>query len=216
MLQVHWNNKNIAEIYDLSIEEAFNFFTEEKQITKIVSLMLQLGLGYIKLGQPSNTLSGGEAQRIKLTKHFAKQSKKTLLLLEEPSIGLHQKNVRQLLKALHELKKQTAGIICFENHPLFKASCDTLVNNALIAEKQEFKEVKDQRRDTISVKGARTHYLKDLDIDFPKNQLSVITGISGSGKSSLVIDTLHGFGLQEMTKQFSSYQQSRVGREFSV
>ncbi|MCB7480557.1 AAA family ATPase [Christiangramia sediminis] len=214
VLQVHWNNKTIAEIYDLSIEEAFDFFNEEKQITKILSLMLQLGLGYVKLGQPSNTLSGGEAQRIKLTKHFAKQSKKTLLLLEEPSIGLHQQNVRQLIKAMHELKKQTAGIICFENHPLFNASCDTQVKNALKADKQEFKEVNDQLRDRISIKGARTHYLKDLDIDFPKNQLSVITGISGSGKSSLVIDTLHGFGLQEMTKQFSSYQQSRVGVNF--
>lgn len=214
VLQVHWNNKNIAEIYDLSISEAFEFFSQEKQITKILPLMLQLGLGYIKLGQPSNTLSGGEAQRIKLTKHFARQSKKTLLLLEEPSIGLHQQNVRQLIKALHELKKQTAGIICFENHPLFSTSCDILVQNALKAGSLNLKEPMDQRRDTISVKGARTHYLKDLDINFPKNQLSVITGISGSGKSSLVIDTLHGSGLQEMTKQFSSYQQSRVGVNF--
>ncbi len=120
VLQVHWNNRNIADIYNLSIEEAFDFFSEEKKITRILSLMLQLGLGYINLGQPSNTLSGGEAQRIKLTKHFAKQSKKTLLLLEEPSIGLHQQNVRQLLKALHQLKKQTAGILCFENNRLFQ------------------------------------------------------------------------------------------------
>jgi len=214
VLQVHWNNKNIAKIYDLSIEEAFDFFSEEKKITKILSLMLQLGLGYIKLGQPSNTLSGGEAQRIKLTKHFAKQSKKTLLLLEEPSIGLHQQNVRQLLKALHQLKKQTAGIVCFENHPLFQSSCDTMVDNAQRVELIDLKETADQRRDTISIKGARTHHLKDLDIDLPKNQLSVITGISGSGKSSLLIDSLHGFGLQEMTKQFSSYQQSRVGVNF--
>ena len=59
--------------------------------------MQQLGLGYLKLGQASNTLSGGEAQRIKLTKHFAKSAKKTLLLLEEPSIGLHQQNVEQYL-----------------------------------------------------------------------------------------------------------------------
>ncbi|WP_372920498.1 AAA family ATPase, partial [Salegentibacter sp.] len=214
VLQVHWNNKNIAEIYNLSITEAYDFFADEKKITKILSLMLQLGLGYIKLGQPSNILSGGEAQRIKLTKHFAKQSKKTLLLLEEPSIGLHQQNVRQLLKALHQLKEQTAGIICFENHPLFQSSCDTLVNNAIKAQALDLEEAPDQRRDTISVKGARTHYLKDLDIDLPKNQLSVITGISGSGKSSLVIDTIHGYGLQEMTKQFSSYQQSRVGVNF--
>lgn len=214
VFRVHWNNKNIADIYNLSIEEAFEFFSEEKQIKAILSLMLQLGLGYIKLGQPSNTLSGGEAQRIKLTKYFAKPSQKTILLLEEPSIGLHQQNVRQLIAALHELKKQTAGIICFENHPLFQSDCDTLVDNAQKAEPLDLKDLEDQKTDQISIKGARTHYLKDLYLNFPKNQLSVITGISGSGKSSLVIDTLHGYGLQEMTKQFSSYQQSRVGVNF--
>jgi len=214
VLRVHWNDKNIADIYNLSIEEAFEFFEEENQITSILSLMLQLGLGYIKLGQPSNTLSGGEAQRIKLTKHFAKPSKKTILLLEEPSIGLHQQNVNQLLAALHELKKQTAGIICFENHPLFQSDCDTLVDNAQKAETLDLKDLEDQKTEQISIRGARTHYLKDLYFNFPKNQLSVVTGISGSGKSSLVIDTLHGYGLQEMTKQFSSYQQSRVGVNF--
>lgn len=109
--------------------------------------MLQLGLGYIKLGQPSNTLSGGEAQRIKLTKHFAKKSKKTLLLLEEPSIGLHQQNVRQLLDALHELKEQTAGIICFENHALFQTGCDTLVDNALEMQAVEIQEEPNQQRE---------------------------------------------------------------------
>ncbi len=214
VLRVHWNNKNIADIYNLSIEEASEFFSDEKQLTAILSLMLQLGLGYIKLGQPSNTLSGGEAQRIKLTKHFTKQSKKTLLLLEEPSIGLHQQNVRQLLAALHQLKKHTAGIICFENHPLFQSDCDVLVANALQPEQVDLKEIKDQNTDQISIVGARTHYLKNLDVNLPKKQLSVVTGISGSGKSSLVIDTLHGYGLKEMTKQFSAYQQSRVGVNF--
>lgn len=216
VLQVRWNNRSIAEIYDLSTAEALDFFAEEKQITKILSLMLKLGLRYLKLGQPSNTLSGGEAQRIKLTKHFAKQSKKTLLIMEEPSIGLHQKNVRQLLDALHELKKQTAGIICFENHPLFQGSCDILVENGLKVQSPDRGEIVDQHRDKISIKGARTHYLKDLEMEFPKNKLSVVTGISGSGKSSLVIDTLHGYGLQEMTKQFSAYQQSRVGVNFQL
>ncbi len=216
VLQVHWNHKNIAAIYELSIEEAAEFFSEEKQLTKILDLMLQLGLGYIKLGQPSNTLSGGEAQRIKLTKHFAKQSKKTLLVLEEPGIGLHRQNVRQLLKALHQLKSQTAGILCFEQHPLFQASCDTLVDNAIKAQAADLKEPAAQPRDIISIRGARTHHLKDLDLDLPKNKLSVITGISGSGKSSLGIDTLHGFGLQEMTKQFSAYQRSRTGVNFQL
>ena len=214
VLRIHWNNKNISDIYNLSIEEAYDFFSSEKKIVEILSLMLQLGLGYIKLGQPSNTLSGGEAQRIKLTKHFAKQSKKTLLLLEEPSIGLHHHNVKLLLKALHQLKKQTAGIICFENHPLFQEACDTLVENSLNTKSLEVKEEPKQQKDAIFITGARTHHLKDVTLNLPKNQLSVITGISGSGKSSLVINTLHGYGLQQMSKQFSSYQQSRVGAHF--
>ncbi|HLV43185.1 MAG TPA: hypothetical protein VKY37_12965, partial [Brumimicrobium sp.] len=107
VLCVQWNNKNIAEIYDLSIGEAIKFFDTEKKITEVLSLMIQLGLGYIKLGQPSNTLSGGEAQRIKLTKYFAKKSTQTVLILEEPSIGLHYQNVQQLIEALHQLKTQT-------------------------------------------------------------------------------------------------------------
>ncbi|MUP45968.1 ATP-binding cassette domain-containing protein [Gramella sp. BOM4] len=214
VLKVHWKGRNIAEIYDLSIEEAFEFFSEENKITKILSLMLEMGLGYIKLGQPSNTLSGGEAQRIKLTKHFAKQSKKTLLILEEPSIGLHQQNLRQLISALQELKKQTAGIICFENHRLFQKASDKWVDNSLKAERSDIKKPVVQQRDHIEIKGARTHHLKDLELKFPKNKLSVVTGISGSGKSSLVIDTLHGYGLQEMSKQFSAYEQSRVGVNF--
>jgi excinuclease ABC subunit A len=214
VLQVHWQEKTIADIYHLSIEAAYAFFSKEKSLRDILSLMLQLGLGYIKLGQPSNTLSGGEAQRIKLTKHFAKQSKKTFLLLEEPSIGLHQQNVSQLMDALHQLKKQTAGIICFENHPLFQAASDIWVDNASAAQVLELAEVPMQDREQITISGARTHHLKDLDLKLPKQKLTVVTGISGSGKSSLVIDTLHGFGLQEMTKQFSSYQQSRVGVNF--
>lgn len=216
VLQVHWNNKNIAAIYNLSIAEAYEFFVGENKITEILSLMLQMGLGYIKLGQPSNTLSGGEAQRIKLTKHFAKKSKKTLLVLKEPSIGLHYQNVEQLLDALHQLKNQTAGIICFENHSLFQLAAGSLVENALKAKSVDVKEEPKQARDKIAITGARTHSLKDLNLELPKHQLTVVTGISGSGKSSLVIDTLHGYGLQEMAKQFSSYQQSRVGVNFQL
>jgi len=216
VLQVQWNDRNIAEIYNLSMEEALVFFSSERSIVEILSLMLQLGLGYIKLGQPSNTLSGGEAQRIKLTKHFAKKSKNSFLLLEEPSIGLHHENVSQLLEALQQLKEQTAGIICIENHQLFQSACDILVENSLSAEAHDYKNEPRQDRDSIEISGARTHHLKDLNLKIPKHQLSVITGISGSGKSSLVIDTLHGFGLQEMTKQFSAYQQSRVGVNFQL
>ena len=211
VLTVKWNGKNIADIYELSIEAAHDFFATERKIEKILALMIQLGLGYIKLGQPSNTLSGGEAQRIKLTKHFAKKTMQTLLLLEEPSIGLHYKNVQQLLDALEQLKHETAGIICFENHQLFQQQCDILLDNEEKAPNEAPEIIDNQEHEKIVIRGANTHHLKNLDLELPKFKLSVVTGISGSGKSSLVIDTLHGYGQQEMSKQFSSYQQSRVG-----
>ena len=214
VLRAYWNHKNIAEIYDLSIAEAYDFFRHEKKLSGILALMLRLGLGYIKLGQPSNTLSGGEAQRIKLTKHFAKPAKQTVLLLEEPSIGLHRQNVVQLLEALHQLKHETSGIVCFENHALFQSGCDVWVNNAESIAAVSERIPQQSATDAIRIKGARTHVLKDIDMTLPKQQLTVVTGISGSGKSSLVIDTLHGYGLQEMSKQFSSYQQNRVGIDY--
>ncbi|MDX1447222.1 ATP-binding cassette domain-containing protein, partial [Lishizhenia sp.] len=211
VLQVSWKEKNIADIYDLSVRQALSFFEGESKLVSILSLMNNLGLGYLKLGQPSNTLSGGEAQRIKLTKYFAKSSQRTLLFLEEPSIGLHHQNVKELIAALHQLKAKTAGIICFENHPLFQSRADVFVENARAVEREVLPELKPEDKKYIHIKGARTHFLKDVNVSFPKYKISAVTGISGSGKSSLLIDTLHAYGMQEMTQQFSSYEQGRVG-----
>lgn len=214
VLKAQWKGKNIAEIYNLSIREAVGFFEGEKVIEPTLQLMIQLGLGYLQLGQPSNTLSGGEAQRIKLAKHFAKKSLKTLLILREPSIGLHYENLKELISALHQLKRQTAGIICFDNHPLLQREVDYRVENSV---SEIFSDIPIQpitQSDSIIVKGAQTHSLKNITVEFRKGQLSVVTGVSGSGKTSLVIDTIHGFGLSQMTQQFSNYQQSRVGVNF--
>ncbi|WP_026915815.1 excinuclease ABC subunit A [Christiangramia portivictoriae] len=216
VLEVRWNGKNIADIYDLSIREAIEFFEAESKILTILRLMQDLGLDYLKLGQPSNTLSGGEAQRIKLTKHFAKPSKDNILILEEPSIGLHQRNVGQLITALHKLKEQTAGIVCIENHELFKQHADAFFNNSEDILETSIPAPEFQRTDEIRILGARTHYLKNLDLVLQKSALITVTGISGSGKSSLLIDTLHAYGMQEMTRQFSAYQQSRVGVNFQM
>ncbi|SFT68824.1 excinuclease ABC, A subunit [Lishizhenia tianjinensis] len=213
VFEVTWEGKNSAEIYNLSVKEALDFFATESKIVSILQLMNKLGLGYLKLGQPSNTLSGGEAQRIKLTKYFAKSSKQTLLILEEPSIGLHHQNVKELVQALHQLKAKTAGIVCFENHSLFQSEADVFVDNAPKVEEEEIEIPVKEPQNEILIQGARTHFLKDVNISFPKHKLSAVTGISGSGKSSLLIDTLHAYGMQEMTQQFSSYEQGRVGAQ---
>jgi len=216
VLEIIWNGKNIANIYDLTVLEAIQFFHAEQKILSILLLMKDLGLDYVKLGQPSNTLSGGEAQRIKLTKHFAKPSRKTVLLLEEPSIGLHQQNVRQLIKALHALKHNTAGIICFESHHLFRDHANVYIAKPIDLKDDKEPALTSKQTGEIRIQGARTHYLKNIDLELQKNSLTAVTGISGSGKSSLLIDTIHAYGMQEMTKQFSAYQQSRVGVNFQM
>lgn len=214
VLQVLWEGKNIADIYNLSIESAYAFLKKEVKLSKPLALMHQLGLGYLKLGQASNTLSGGEAQRIKLSKHFAKSSLKTLLVMEEPSIGLHQQNVQELLLALHQLKEECAGIVCFENHQLFQGQADALLDNTIKTTWEPTKSLEDQAANSIKIRGARTYNLKNIDLELPKGKLTVVSGVSGSGKSSLIIDTLNGYGQQELSKQFSSYQNARLGSDY--
>jgi excinuclease ABC subunit A len=103
-LEIIYKNKCISDILDMSIEDACLFFRNIPKIERTLRVLLEVGLGYIKLGQSSTSLSGGEAQRIKLAAELSKQATgKTLYILDEPTTGLHFADIQHLLKILHRL-----------------------------------------------------------------------------------------------------------------
>ncbi len=115
-LEIAWRGKNIAEILSLTIEEAVEFFRELPQILAPLKTLNDLGLGYMQLDQPAHTLSGGEAQRIKLAAELGNPSPlPTLYLLDEPTTGLHFSDISRLLTALFRLRKKGHTILCIEH-----------------------------------------------------------------------------------------------------
>ena len=115
-LDVRYLGKTIAEVLDLSVAEAAEMFSNHRKISRILETLLSVGLGYIKLGQPSTTLSGGEAQRIKLASELQRPSKgHTLYVLDEPSTGLHMKDVGLLIDALQRLIERGHSVLVVEH-----------------------------------------------------------------------------------------------------
>jgi len=116
-LEVKQDGKTIADVLDMSVEEALGFFSEVPGIRKILQLLMDVGLSYIKLGQSATTLSGGEAQRIKLAKELSKRSTgKTLYILDEPTTGLHFQDIDLLLKVLHRLVDEGNSMVIIEHN----------------------------------------------------------------------------------------------------
>lgn len=115
-LEIRFNGKNIADILDLSVAEATVFFAHFSRISKRLQLMCDVGLGYIKLGQSATTLSGGEAQRVKLVNELAKRGNKTLYILDEPTTGLHTDDVAKLVTVLNRLVDQGNSVIVIEHN----------------------------------------------------------------------------------------------------
>ena len=116
-LEVKFKNKNIADILDMTVEEAEIFFSAVPSIREKMVALNRVGLGYIKVGQQATTLSGGEAQRVKLSKELSKRSTgRTLYILDEPTTGLHFEDVNKLLEVLHELVNQGNTVIVIEHN----------------------------------------------------------------------------------------------------
>lgn len=115
-LSIRYKNKNIAEVLDMTALEALAFFGAHKHLAKRLELMCDVGLDYVKLGQPSTTLSGGEAQRIKLVDELAKRGNKTLYILDEPTTGLHNSDIEKLLQVLNRLVDKGNSMIVIEHN----------------------------------------------------------------------------------------------------
>ena len=239
-LRVKYKGKSISDVYDLSINQAAEFFEGEPKIVKYLKTLQALGLGYLKLGQSSTTLSGGEAQRIKLATSLVKNSQKgTWFILDEPTTGLHYQDTKLLIKALRELADQGNTIVYIEHQEqlikasdwiidlgpgsgkqggelIFAGTWDDFVKSKISLTSQAMKSgteyvlTKTTNDDAIRINNATTNNLKGIDVEFPKSQITVLTGLSGSGKSSLAFDTLYTEAQSRFTESLSTYTRSFI------
>ncbi len=229
-LKVKYNGLSIADVYKLSINEAITFFEDQKKVLTGLKILQEIGLGYLTLGQSSTTLSGGEAQRIKIANQLQKKDTgDTLYVIIEPSIGLHHDDIKTLLQLFERIKQKGNTIVCIEQNETVIAWSDWHIElgpksgsaGGLIvhqgipimglekARNEIIKDVLDvQIHNEIILNGVTTHGLKNIDVRIPKNQLTVVTGVSGSGKSSLVYDTLFAESNARFTESLSTYNRS--------
>lgn len=141
-LEVEYQGRSMGQVLAMSIAEAAEFFAAQPRIAGPLRLLAEMGVGYLQLGQPSPTLSGGEAQRLKLvtelssgqSRHVAARLrglgsvKGNLYLIEEPTIGLHLDDVKRLLEVLHRLVDEGHSVVVIEHHPALFAEADYLLD----------------------------------------------------------------------------------------
>ena len=249
ILDIKYKGKNIFDILEMSFKDAIGFFSDMPKIIQIVETVNNLGLGYIKLGQPATTLSGGEAQRIKLASRLSKTVKgKTLYIFDEPTIGLSDFDIQILLNSLFDLIKNGHTVIIIEHnldlirladhiidlgpesgkdggYCVASGSVEDIMNcefsytgmalkyenewDAGTAEKCTSRlKINSKLKDTnnfIELKGVSTNNLKNISVKIPKNRFTVVTGVSGSGKSSLVFDSLYSEAHKKFIERLSIY-----------
>ena len=253
-LHVRFKGKSIADVLEMDVQDALEHFANVPKIAGMLQTLHDVGLDYIKLGQASPTLSGGEAQRIKLAKELVRRGTgRTLYILDEPTTGLHFDDVAKLLQVLRGFVDQGNTVVVIEHNLDVLKTADWIVDlgpeggsgggrvvaegtpeaiastdeghtsralrRALAGPDSDAKAVKKSkaagkkkgRRSSesglaaISVRGARQHNLKGVDLDIPRHQLTVCSGPSGSGKSSFAIDTLYAEGQRRYVESLSSY-----------
>lgn len=242
-LSVAYKGKNIREVLEMSVDEAYELFQDLPSIAKKLSLLQQVGLGYLPLGQPSPQLSGGEAQRIKLARELVRPpSGKTLYILDEPTTGLHLHDVDKLLNVLHKLIDRGNSILMIEHHlevirqadwiieigpeggdrggkllasgPVSKITNLDCPTGEMLRKKLSFiestKQVALPSTPNIIIHGARQHNLKGFDVTFLHGAFNMLVGPSGSGKSSLALDTLYAAGQRKYVDCLSPYARQFV------
>ncbi|MFX1563100.1 MAG: hypothetical protein ACFFDP_07305 [Promethearchaeota archaeon] len=253
---------SIADFYELSISEVRDLFEKETRLPKnrcqasqrILQALMDIGLGYLSLGQSSPTLSGGEAQRVKLTKYLGRNKlQDRLIVLDEPSTGLHPQDLDGLLKVLDRLVRTGATIVVVEHNTDIIRAADWVIDlgpdagpsggevlyagplegllevnrshtRTALKEESKLSPQKTRKKVTtkpssiISISNARANNLQGVNVNIPKNALTVITGVSGSGKSSLVSYVLEAESRRRFLETLSLYERqgTREGPEAPV
>lgn len=129
-LEILYHGKDISEVLDMSVTEAMTFFKEEKKIVRKLTMMNEIGLGYLKIGQSSTTLSGGESQRLKLAYELSKKqlTSNTLYILDEPTTGLHMKDIKKLIHCLNTIVDKGNTVIVIEHNMEFVKTADYVLD----------------------------------------------------------------------------------------
>ncbi len=241
ILNIKYKGKSISEVYDMTINQAVEFFVDQRKILQTLNSLQAVGLGYLSLGQSSTTLSGGEAQRVKLAAHLQKaNSGNALFILDEPASGLHRYDIQILVSALKQLINTGNTILCIAHNRELLTHADFITelgpgrgkqggdivaegnpNEMMTAEKsltakilakteinQAFVKPIHSANDKISLKSVTTHNLKGIHVDIPKSKMTVIAGVSGSGKSSLAFDTIVAEAESRFNESMSAYARS--------
>ncbi len=247
-LSIRYKGKNIHEVLKMTIAEAADFFANIPSLKRKLDVIARVGLEYIELGQPSTTLSGGEAQRIKLAKELVRPGTgKTLYILDEPTTGLHFHDIKALLAVLHELVDRGNTVLLIEHNMDVVKTADWILDlgpeggeggGEILAEGSPEKLAKMQTPtgealraalgpkpdlnpeitssphgkevQAITVKGAEQNNLKHLNLSIPRGKLTVCTGPSGSGKSSLAFETIYAEGQRRYIESLSPYARQFV------
>ena len=260
-LQVKFKGKSIAEVLEMDVQQALELFENQPRIRHKLQTLHDVGLDYLKLGQPSPTLSGGEAQRIKLARELVKKSTgRTLYLLDEPTTGLHFADIKLLLKVLHGFVDAGNTVLVVEHNldviktadwivdlgpeggdqggwviaagtPEALAECAESHTGRVLARvldrSGQTRDATDTQRSRgrqrrgngrrreateIVVRGAQQHHLKHVDARIPRDRMTVFCGPSGSGKSSLAMDTIYAEGQRRYVESLSAYARQFVGQ----
>ena len=256
-LEVRFKGRSIADVLDLEVEEALAFFRDLPQIRRTLQTLEDVGMGYVKLGQPAPTLSGGEAQRVKLASELCRRSTgRTLYILDEPTTGLHFADIQNLLNVLHRFADEGNTVVVIEHNMEVIKTADYLIDlgpeggeagGEVIAvgtpeevaqveashtgrvlrtilsetEKESFPASPLPRFPAsagngaithIEVIGARENNLRNVSVRIPRERMTVVSGVSGSGKSSFALDTVYAEGQRRYVESLSTYARQFLGQ----
>lgn len=248
VLSVQCRGKNVAEVLLATVDEVAELFFDVPALVRCLNPLQRLGLGYLTLGQSLSTLSGGEAQRLKLARAMGDKEPNQLLIVDEPSAGLHVDEVQRVLECLNLIVDRGGTVVMVEHDlalveradwlidlgpgagkaggqvvaadvPAAVAKGDSATGRALRERQQQgakktrarpkqrpaARSGKKESRLALTVTNAREHTLKDVSVEVPHAKLTVVTGPSGSGKSSLVFDVLFAEGQRRFLETLSPY-----------